>query len=172
MRETQPSPIFNAVGGLGTNFPVVPVAEIPASGLMPDPAEYRHMVLVVDDDAPIADTLVEILNKSGYAAIAAYDGEGGLETARLMPPELLISDVGLPGINGVALAAAVTGEFPDCKVLLFSGEVTTEDLLAPGILAARRFKLLNKPLDPEVLLKDVAETLGTPRVEIAKAGGE
>ena len=43
-----------------------------------DADSYRPVVLVVDDESVIADTLTEILNRSGFAALPAYDGEGAL----------------------------------------------------------------------------------------------
>ena len=58
---------------------------------------YRPVVLVVDDESVIADTLAEILTRSGYTGVAEYDGDSALETALLMPPEMLITDVVLPG---------------------------------------------------------------------------
>lgn len=62
--------------------PVVPLDEVPPA----DTSEYRPVVLVVDDESAIADTLTEILCRSGYAAMAAYDGTDALETALLTPP--------------------------------------------------------------------------------------
>ena len=91
----------------------------------PSAAEYRPSVLIVDDESVIADTLTEILNRSGYAAIAAYDGESAMETALLKPPVMLITDVVLPGMNGIELAITIKRIFPDCKTLLFSGQAST-----------------------------------------------
>lgn len=49
-------------------------------------SEYRHTVLVVDDEPIIADTLAEILRQSGYTTVTAYDGEDAIEAALLKPP--------------------------------------------------------------------------------------
>src|SRR5580692_2473288 len=113
-----------------TNFPTVPIKEVPMSRSSAKPDSYRPMVLVVDDESTIADTLTEILNRSGYAAMPAYDGESALESALLMPPELLITDVVLPGMSGIDLAITIRRIFPDCKIILFSGQASTADLLA------------------------------------------
>lgn len=72
--------------------PVVPVEKVPPA----DTSEYRPVILVVDDESAIADTVTEILCRSGYAAMAAYDGTDALENALLTPPEMLITDVILP----------------------------------------------------------------------------
>lgn len=82
----------------------------------------RPRVLVVDDEAVIADTLAEILSLSGFPAVAAYDGNGALGAALLQPPEMLITDVALPGMNGIELAVTIKRVYPDCKILLFSGQ--------------------------------------------------
>jgi CheY-like chemotaxis protein len=118
--------------------------------------------LVVDDESAIADTLSEILNLSGYAAMPAYDGEEALETALLMPPELLITDVMLPGMSGIELAITIRRIFPDCRVLLFSGQAATSDLLTSAKRAGHQFTLLSKPVYPTDLLKRVSESLDSP----------
>lgn len=118
---------------------------------------YRPVVLVVDDESTIADTLAEILKLKGYAAMPVYDGESALESALLMPPELLISDVILPGMSGIELAITVRRIFPDCKVLLFSGQASTSDLLASANNQGHHFTLLTKPVHPSELLARVTE---------------
>jgi DNA-binding NtrC family response regulator len=120
---------------------------------------HRPRVLVVDDEEIIADTLAEILSLSGFPAIAAYDGNGALGTALLQPPEMLITDVVLPGMNGIELAITIKRVYPDCKILLFSGQATTADLLASARRDGYRFTLLNKPLAPQELLATVAKHL-------------
>jgi CheY-like chemotaxis protein len=144
--------------------PVVPINTVPPA----DTHSYRPVVLVVDDESVIADTLAEILSRSGYAAMAAYDGEDALETALLTPPEMLITDVILPGINGIELAMRVRRIFPDCKVLLFSGQAHSTDLLAHAISAGHRFNLLRKPIHPRDLLAEVAEYLKPASVAPAR----
>lgn len=142
--------------------PVVPLDQVPAA----DTSEYRPVVLVVDDESAIADTLTEILSRSGYAAMTAYDGTDALETALLTPPELLITDVVLPGMSGIELAITIKRIFPDCKILLFSGQAATIDLLNNAKNAGHHFTLLNKPIHPRELLSRVQSTL-KPRMATA-----
>ena len=141
------------------HLPVVPIEDVPASLPTNTSKKHRPIVLVVDDESAIADTLAEILTLSGYAAMPAYDGEEALETALLMPPELLITDVMLPGMSGIELAISIRRIFPDCKVLLFSGQAATSDLLASAKRAGHQFTLLTKPVYPTDLLKRVSESL-------------
>jgi DNA-binding response OmpR family regulator len=135
--------------------PVVPINEAPPA----DTSPYRPTVLVVDDESAIAETVTEILSRSGYAAMTAYDGTEALEIAMLSPPELLITDVSLPGMSGIELAITVRRIFPDCKILLFSGHVATAELLVRAQRAGHTFTLLSKPLHPRELLARVAESL-------------
>lgn len=127
-----------------------------SNGHAPSP---RPRVLVVDDESAIADTIAKILSLSGFPAVAAYDGNDALETALLRPPELLITDVALPGMNGIELAVTIKRIFPECKILLFSGQASTADLIAMAGRAGHHFTLLNKPVPPQDLLAIVAENL-------------
>ena len=86
-------------------------------------------IFVVDDEKCIADTLVAILRNSGYEALAFYDAQSALEQAESFSPELVISDVLMPGMNGVVMAILIRERHPTCKVLLFSGRAATAEFL-------------------------------------------
>jgi DNA-binding response OmpR family regulator len=143
----------------GKTFPTVSIKEVPAAGDKRGGDQYLPIVLVVDDESIIADTLAEILTRSGYEGIAAYDGDSALETALLRPPEMLIADVVLPGMSGIELAITVRRVFPECRIILFSGQASTADLLAAARQDGHHFALLNKPLHPQDLLKRVSQDL-------------
>ncbi len=145
------------------NSPVVPINEAPPA----DTTEYRRTVLVVDDESVIAETVAAILSRSGYAAMTAFDGPEALEMALLSPPELLITDVSLPGMSGIELAITIRRIFPDCKVLLFSGHAATAGLMAGAQRAGHTFTLLSKPVHPKELLAWVSQSL--PQVNRATA---
>jgi CheY-like chemotaxis protein len=151
------------------NFATVPLKEVPASIEGNNASGYRPVVLVVDDESVIADTLAEILTRSGYTGVAEYDGDSALETALLMPPEMLITDVVLPGMTGIELAITVRRIFPDCKIILFSGQASTADLLASARADGHQFTLLNKPLHPQDLLLRVSEGLKSHKPVAAQA---
>jgi len=65
------------------------------------------LVLVVDDERVIADTLVAILKARGLSAFAAYDGVQGLEAARVLQPGVIITDIVMPHMNGIAARYAI-----------------------------------------------------------------
>ncbi|HUA92151.1 MAG TPA: response regulator [Terracidiphilus sp.] len=120
---------------------------------------YRPTILVVDDVAVIAETLAKILHKSGYDVVTAYDGEDAIQAALLRPPELVISDIMLPGMNGIELGITIRRIFPDCKVILSSGKPQSEGLLAAALSAGNHFIFLQKPVPPDVLLAHVSQSL-------------
>jgi len=112
----------------------------------------KPRVLVVDDERVIADTLAIILNKAGYDASAVYSGTGAVEQAKSIRPDLLISDVMMPDMNGIDAAIKVRAALPSCKILLFSGQAATADLLETARLQGHEFEILAKPVHPQDLL--------------------
>jgi CheY-like chemotaxis protein len=141
------------------NFEVIPVADVPTEDAVALPEEKKPLVLVVDDERIIADTLSIILARSGFSTMTAYDGLSGLEIARSARPDLVISDVMMPGITGVELAITLTQIIPACKILLFSGQAATVDLLEKAREAGHTFTTLTKPVHPTDMLKRVSDCL-------------
>jgi CheY-like chemotaxis protein len=141
-------------------YDVIPVSEVPKEDAILVSA--KPVVLVVDDEKVIADTLSIILSKSGFTALTAYDGASALEIAAEHIPDLLISDVMMPGMTGIELAITVTETIPECKVLLFSGQAATVDLLEKARHAGHDFTTLTKPVHPTDMLKRISECLAAP----------
>jgi DNA-binding NtrC family response regulator len=109
-------------------------------------------VLVVDDEQIIANTLVQILNLSGFDANAAYSGDKAIEVARLIQPEILISDVIMSGMTGIDASIQISRIVPGCRVILFSGQAATTDLLRKAAAQGFEFEIVAKPVHPRVLL--------------------
>ena len=116
------------------------------------PGKKKPKVLVVDDERVIADTLAIILNQHGYEASAAYTGTGAVEQARQLSPDLVISDVVMPDMNGIEAAILIREFLPSCKILLFSGQAATADLLENARAHGHEFEILAKPVHPQDLL--------------------
>ena len=85
----------------------------------------KTTIFVVDDERSIADTLVTILNTQGYLAVAFYDAKSALAKCSHLQPEIVLSDVVMPGMNGVDMAVEIEQRYPACRVILFSGQVGT-----------------------------------------------
>jgi CheY-like chemotaxis protein len=112
----------------------------------------KPKVLVADDESVIADTLAMILNQSGFEARAVYSGERALELAASFAPDMLISDVIMADLNGIDTAIQVRALLPGIKVLLFSGQAATADLLEKARDQGYEFEILAKPVHPQDLL--------------------
>ncbi len=117
-------------------------------------------ILVVDDEKRIADTLALILSTKGYTAKAAYDGSSGIEICRKFRPDLVISDVVMPGMNGIEMAIEIRRKFAGCQILLFSGQAASADMLESARTRGHDFEMLAKPIHPEQLLDKVSQVLG------------
>jgi DNA-binding response OmpR family regulator len=152
-------PVRAKTVGSKMNFLTVPLADLLLKGMGPQGDPPRPIVLVVDDAQVIADTRAMILEQSGISAMVAYDGKSALEIARMIPPDLLLTDVAMPGMNGIDLATAIRQIFPNCGILLFSGEASTTDSLDVARVARQEFTILKKPLHPTELLARVSDSL-------------
>lgn len=112
-------------------------------------------VFVVDDEYVIATTLSLILQHHGYSATAFHDPQQLLEVARQQAPCIVISDVVMPGMNGVELAMQLRREHPECRVLLFSGQAATANFLESVPPHEKPFRVLAKPIHPDALLQEL-----------------
>ena len=109
-------------------------------------------VLVVDDERLIADTMTEILKRSGFQASCAYDGQAALEMALEIIPDVVLTDVVMPQMNGVQLAIEIRKSLPSVGIILLSGQAGTTDIVERGSREGYSFELISKPVHPEKLL--------------------
>jgi DNA-binding response OmpR family regulator len=114
-------------------------------------------VFVIDDERVIASTLGTILKLNGYDASSFVNPLEALEAARTGGPDLLISDVVMPELSGVDLAVRLKEQCPTCKVLLFSGQAATTDLLEGAREQGHDFQVLAKPIHPTALLARIKD---------------
>lgn len=121
------------------------------------PEPDRLKVLVVDDQKLIADTIADILTNAGFHAIPAYDGMSALEAAERFKPDYLLSDVLMPRMNGVQLAIAIRQAHPAARILLFSGQAGTAEILLEARKQGYEFELLAKPIHPLKLIERLKE---------------
>jgi CheY-like chemotaxis protein len=116
------------------------------------PAASKSKVLVADDEQVIANTLAIILNQAGFEARAVYSGEKAIEALDSFIPDMLISDVIMTGMTGIEAAILTRQKLPSCKILLFSGQAATADLLEEARGEGHEFEILAKPVHPTDLL--------------------
>lgn len=108
-----------------------------------EPAARQETVLVVEDDDSVRELCVAILEPAGYRVIAVGSGEDALA----LPPDeridLLLTDVVMPGLDGLALAERMTAARPDLRVVFVSG-YPSDVAMRPGV-PGERAVFLQKP---------------------------
>ncbi|HZU21403.1 MAG TPA: response regulator [Terriglobales bacterium] len=117
------------------------------------------LVLIVDDETSITMTCSAILEAHGYRTAVANDGVSALTKALEIRPDLVFSDVVMPGMNGVALAIALSEQLPKTRILLFSGNTATADIMADASTQGYSFRILAKPVPIPEMLEAVRSTL-------------
>ncbi len=124
---------------------------------MSAPATPRARLLVVDDDADMLRLLSMRLGAAGYHVTAVGSAEAALAQLEIERPQLVISDVRLPGRDGLALFDEVRARHPSLPVILLTAHGTIPD--AVEATARGVFTYLTKPYDAKQLLEKIAQAL-------------
>jgi len=122
------------------------------SRLSPTSTTKHVRVLVVEDNRDSAESLRMLLSTQGYEVALAYTGMEGVEAARSARPDVVICDVGLPGMDGYAVARAIRMNPATAKARLIAVTGYGEHEDRVRALASGFDTHLVKPADPEVLL--------------------
>lgn len=123
--------------------------------MTPPEAGPRGRILVVEDDGTVRRHLAAYLEDCGYEVLEAAEGGPGVEIARIRHPDLVITDLRMPGLSGFHVLSTLVAEFPDLPVLVVSGT----DLLTDVVEALRRgaWDYLIKPLREMEMLEHAVE---------------
>jgi CheY-like chemotaxis protein len=130
----------------------------------------KALIFVVDDEEIIASTIVAILRLEGVDAVSFTSSSEALETSRSVAPDLLISDIIMPELSGTELAQHIQWRYPQCSVLLFTGEWDRADAEIAAFEDGLRYHLITKPVHPRELIRKVREILAI--APPLKASGE
>lgn len=141
------------------SFEVIPLASVPQDDVTENGQTEKPVLLIVDDEPLVADTLSVILSREGFSVMKAYNAASALRQAALRTPHLMVTDVAMPGMNGIDLAVTMQQVCPTCKVLLFSGHNASGKILAAS---GQEFRLLTKPVHPTKLVTYISRELGLP----------
>jgi CheY-like chemotaxis protein len=117
----------------------------------------KTRVIVIDDEFLIAETVAEILNAEGFETTAVSNGASAIELAGSLQPDIVLSDVIMPGLNGIETGVRIREIVPHCRLILFSGQAATVDLLAKAREQGHRFDILAKPIKPEQLISAIRD---------------
>jgi PAS domain S-box-containing protein len=150
--------------GLGSEFTVVlPMAATAPAAVQPAPPDNRHSsqpvrrVLVVDDNRDSADSLATLLRLFGHDVRAVYDGKQALTVAKNYCPDLVLLDLGLPGLNGFEVAKQLRqiASLKNAYIVALTGYGTEEDRRQTNMAGFNAHFI--KPIDIsslQVLLRD------------------
>jgi len=110
-------------------------------------------VLIVDDDTSIRTMLAFVFHDAGYRVVEAEDGREALDVLRTEPPALMVLDLMMPDVDGVAVLRVrhAEGLAPDTRILILTAKTNTEDAVWCWELGADEY--VTKPVDPDRLLR-------------------
>ncbi|MBF0623511.1 MAG: response regulator [Magnetococcales bacterium] len=119
-------------------------------------------MLVIDDDPVIRELLAAILVDAGHVVRGAADGREGLDLFRAAPAEVVITDLLMPEVDGVAVIRELTEAHPDIRVIALSGggRVLSADTSLHVAERLGAFRMLKKPFGTDEVLRAVADALG------------
>jgi PAS domain S-box-containing protein len=138
-----------------------PLAAAPLQAAAGEPVGRGETVLVVDDDAQVRGYTSEAVAELGFTVLVAADGQEALRIIEGHPEiGLLFTDVGLPGLNGRALADEAMRRRPGLKILFTTG-YARDAIIHHGLLD-RGFQLIPKPFTFDALARKLREVLGRP----------
>jgi len=115
----------------------------------------RLRLLLVEDEVTLAKLLKEAIGDYFAEFAIAHDGIEGLEAFRKLRPDIVITDITMPRMDGLQLASAVKSENPDIPVIILSAYSDKQKLL--GAIDVGVVKYFIKPFDPEELLNYLCE---------------
>ena len=119
----------------------------------------KGIVLVVDNERGIANAAAIVLEQQGYCALAAYRSAAAIKILSRVDVALILSDVNMPGVDGVELALEARKTCPGAKVLLMSGIETAETINQRPGCELCPFQVMAKPFDCGQLVDRIGELL-------------
>ena len=122
----------------------------------------KHKILIVDDDQAIRTVLKRMLSREGYEVVMAFDGEDGVEVADQENPDLILLDLGLPGIDGIETLKRIKQNEPDIAAIMITAEGSIESAVAAVKAGARNY--VTKPFNADEIRLLVSESLETVRL--------
>jgi len=119
-----------------------------------------HRALVVDDEAALAEVVASYLRRENFEAHVAVDGPGALALAREVDPDVVVLDIGLPGVDGIEVCRQLR-IFSDAYVIMLTARDTEVDTVVGLAVGADDY--ITKPFSPRELVARVRAMLRRPR---------
>lgn len=114
--------------------------------------DRKLRILVVDDKKMIADVLAIILRGHGWEVRTAYGGREAVDSSFGFRPDIVLSDVEMDDLDGIDACAQIRESLPECRFLLFTGQVSTDGMIAKAREKGIGSEIIPKPIDPRVVL--------------------
>jgi DNA-binding NtrC family response regulator len=121
------------------------------------------LILIIDDEAGIRETLETLLELEGYRVEMAIDGEAGLARIEQQPFDLVLLDLALPGKNGIQILSLIRERSQDIPVIMLTAYGTVDNVVDAIRAGAQNF--VQKPWDNEKLLADIRGAIARYRAE-------
>ena len=115
-------------------------------------------VLIVDDEPNVRRVLATLLEQAGYATTRAESGKVALDLVRAKDPDLVLTDLKMPGMDGLELLRHLREGFPEIPVVMLTAHGTVEN--AVGAMKEGAHDFLTKPFDKEHVVEIVGKALG------------
>ena len=109
----------------------------------------KKTILIIDDEQDIVEVLTECVQHMGHTVISAHDGVEGFEVASTQNPDLIISDINMPRLDGIKLLEKLKANKVDAPVILFTAYSDTQKIKQAWKLGA--FDFVEKPIDLNAL---------------------
>src|ERR1700688_217014 len=120
-------------------------------------------ILVIEDDPIMREALTDWLQAAGYGVRTAVDGSAGLAAVKFAVPTVVVTDIHMPGTNGVAIISELKRYYPQVAIIAISGLFNSgHGLDADPALALGAARALAKPFKRTELLLAIAALLGQP----------
>jgi DNA-binding response OmpR family regulator len=140
--------------------------ETKPEGLPSPPSTAMQSAVIVDDERDLADLVAGYLAREGFAVTIEADGDRAVARIRELKPDIVILDLGLPGMDGVEVCR-VLRTFTDCYVLMLTARTEEIDKLIGLSVGADDY--MTKPFSPRELVARVKTMLRRPRSTEAPA---
>jgi signal transduction histidine kinase len=128
------------------------------------PAKTSARILIVDDEAALMKSLCETLRAKGYETVGRLSGEAGLATLRTTQFDLLLTDLMMPGMNGIALLQAAQQSDAQLVSVVMTGAGSTAS--AVEAMKAGALDYISKPFELSVILAVLARSLAVRRLRV------
>ncbi|HED00700.1 MAG TPA: response regulator [Proteobacteria bacterium] len=119
---------------------------------------YAHTLLIVDDEVNVLTSLGRALRNEEYAVLTASNAAEALDILETAPVDLIISDLGMPGMNGFELLKTVKEKYPAVARIILTGQSDTPTVLR-AINEGEVFRFFTKPWDNEEIKVSIRQTI-------------